>query len=74
MVSYLLSDTSLSQAVSYTWLTLMPGYNAFSCDLLVLSRRGVAQLYTGISAGGGYAQFCCCGIVDTHDLMGVPFK
>lgn len=54
----------------------MPGYNAFSGDLLVLSRRGVAQLYTGISAGGGrgYAQFCCCGIVDTHDLMGVPFK
>lgn len=46
MVSYLLSDTSLSQAVSYTWLTLMPGYNAFSCDLLVLSRRGVAQLRT----------------------------
>lgn len=52
----------------------MPGYNAFSGDLLVLSRGGVAQLYTGISAGGGYAQFCCCGIVDTHDLMGVPFK
>lgn len=53
----------------------MPGYNAFSCDLLVLSRRRVAQLYTGISAGGGggYAQILLLWNCGHPRFNGCPF-